>query len=455
MKNNSYPITGKGADVLKAIYKKLLSFVSLACVFCLCMALAPTPVQARSAEDVQAEIEAKKQQLDQLENTINDGKSDKATAQAAIAEYQQEYDNLLGLIDEQDSLINSTEDQLDTKGDELSKTNEKLQENREQFEKRLVAIYKSNDKSVLSAILSVDSFSELIRLVDALQRISKNDTALLDTLVTERENYEKQRTDLEGTIDDLTVKMEELQANRDWAAAKVQEMQILSDAADAQIQEGEQQRQYTAEEVAQLQAEAAAIFAQAEALSSSKGDGSERQTAGGSGGSSNENQGGGENSGGNSGGDNSGGNSGENSGGTDPAPPTNPNPGGGIKGSLAWPVPGRSYISSYFGDPRANTGYHYGIDIPAPQGTSIVASAPGTVKVAEYHSSYGNYIIIDHGDGLRTLYAHCVQLYVSAGQPVTTGQSIAGVGNTGDSYSAHLHYEVHDGGRQNPLNYLP
>lgn len=435
----------------KIVKTKMLVVVAIACVLCLCLPLAPTPVQARSAEDVQAEIEAKKNQLDGLEAKINDGKNDKAAAQAAIDEYKQEYESLMDLIDEQDTLINSTESQLDEKGDELSETIANLQENKELFEKRLVAMYKANHQSVLSTIFSVDSFSEFFQLLDALQRISKNDTALLEELVEERERYENQQVELEGTIDTLTAKMEELQANKDWAAAKVQEMQILADNAQAQIDAGEQEKQYTADEIARLNAEAQAIFAQAEALSSSAGDGSERQTANGSGGGSSETTPPPANSeGGNSGGDSSdGGNSN-----STPDPPPTPNP-PTTGGSLLWPVPSSGKISSYFGDPRANTGYHYGIDIPAGQGANIVAAAPGKVIVATYHYSYGNYIIIDHGGGLRTLYAHCYQLYVGVGTPVTTGQTIAGVGNTGESFGNHLHFEVHDGGgRQNPLNYL-
>lgn len=425
---------------MTAVKRKLLPVVALACVLCLCLALVPTPVEARSAADVQAEIEAKKDQLEQLEAKINDGKSDKAAAQAAIDEYQQEYDSLLGLIDEQDKLINSTEGELDAKGDELAETIVKLQENKEKYEKRLVAIYKTNHQSVLSVLLNVDSFSEFIQMLDALQRISKNDTAMLEELMVEREKYENQQVDLEDTITDLTGKMDELQANRDWAAAKVGEMQVLADSAEAQIAEGEQEKQYTAEDIARLNAEAQEILAETLRLSSSTGDGSVRQTANGP-----VNPGGEDtNSGGDNGGDS--GNSGGNSGGNTPPPS------GGI---LAWPVPTHTYISSYYGDPRANTGWHYGIDFPAPQGTTIVAAAPGRVVKANYHSSYGNHIVIDHGDGLTTLYAHCSQLFVGAGTNVTTNQPIAAVGNTGDSFGAHLHFEVTDGGgRVNPLGYL-
>ena len=120
-------------------------------------------------------------------------------------------------------------------------------------------------------------------------------------------------------------------------------------------------------------------------------------------------------------------------------------------GPLAWPVSGGGKITSWFGDPRSNTGYHYGIDITGSAGTPVLAAASGTVITAEWHYSYGYYVVIDHGQGLRTLYAHNNALHVSAGSQVSSGQHIADMGNTGDSYGNHLHFEVHENGtRQNP-----
>ena len=91
-------------------------------------------------------------------------------------------------------------------------------------------------------------------------------------------------------------------------------------------------------------------------------------------------------------------------------------------------------------------GGHRGLDISGPVGSTIVASDSGTVVVSGWHDvterSYGYYIKIDHGNGIATLYAHCSQLLVSAGEPVVAGQPIALMGSTGNSTGPHLHFEV-------------
>lgn len=121
--------------------------------------------------------------------------------------------------------------------------------------------------------------------------------------------------------------------------------------------------------------------------------------------------------------------------------------------SLIRPVSG--VLTSRFG-PRWGRS-HKGIDIGAPQGTTIVAAAAGTVSVSQYgyNGGYGNYVIISHGNGVQTLYGHCTSLLVSQGQSVSQGQAIATVGSTGNSTGNHLHLEIRVNGiAQDPQNYL-
>lgn len=119
--------------------------------------------------------------------------------------------------------------------------------------------------------------------------------------------------------------------------------------------------------------------------------------------------------------------------------------------SLIQPVNGR--ISSRYG-PRGRS-YHRGLDIAAPGGTPIKAAAGGTVVNAGYSSSYGYLVILSHGNGIQTYYAHCSKLYVSKGQTVSQGHVIGAVGSTGNSTGNHLHLEVRvNGVTQNPQNYV-
>jgi murein DD-endopeptidase MepM/ murein hydrolase activator NlpD len=130
-------------------------------------------------------------------------------------------------------------------------------------------------------------------------------------------------------------------------------------------------------------------------------------------------------------------------------------------GTLDWPTPGYSIGSG----PGAKFGMrmhpilkvermHKGIDVPAPSGAPILSAGAGTVTIAKYSSSYGNYVVVDHGNGHTTLYAHMSSMSVSVGQSVSTGDVLGAVGSTGLSTGAHLHYEVRVNGTPvDPMEY--
>lgn len=125
-----------------------------------------------------------------------------------------------------------------------------------------------------------------------------------------------------------------------------------------------------------------------------------------------------------------------------------------------WPVAGHYYISSPFGKrvaPLAGaTTFHNGVDIAAPYGTKIQAARGGVVITSSYNSSYGNYVVISHGNNDSTLYAHMSKRAVSEGDTVVQGAVIGYVGSTGSSTGNHLHFEIRVGGaRENPVNYFP
>ena len=128
-------------------------------------------------------------------------------------------------------------------------------------------------------------------------------------------------------------------------------------------------------------------------------------------------------------------------------------------GMFAWPCPSYTRISDQYGNRMHPTlgieKFHNGIDLAAPYGSSILAAYDGDVVAAAYSSSMGNYIMIDHGDGLYTIYMHASALYVSSGQTVTKGQKIAAVGSTGRSTGNHLHFGVRlSGSYVSPWNYI-
>ena len=130
-----------------------------------------------------------------------------------------------------------------------------------------------------------------------------------------------------------------------------------------------------------------------------------------------------------------------------------------IGGELAWPLPGYATITSGYGM-RMHPIFgvyrlHTGVDIGAPLGSIIVAANEGVVILSEYSSSYGNYVMIDHGGGVITLYAHGLESWVEVGQEVKKGDEIMLVGSTGWSTGPHLHFEVRINGETlDPLPYI-
>lgn len=130
-----------------------------------------------------------------------------------------------------------------------------------------------------------------------------------------------------------------------------------------------------------------------------------------------------------------------------------------VGGRFVWPVPGYTRISSQFGlRTHPITGVyklHTGVDIGAPEGTSFVATNHGIVTKAAYNIAYGNMVIVDHGGGVSTLYAHGSEILVQEGQAVTQGMPILKVGSTGYSTGPHAHFEIRiNGAYVNPIEYL-
>ena len=130
-----------------------------------------------------------------------------------------------------------------------------------------------------------------------------------------------------------------------------------------------------------------------------------------------------------------------------------------IGGVLAWPVPGYTKITSNYGmRVHPITGQyklHTGVDISAPIGANFVAANDGIVTKAEYNTAYGNMVIIDHGGGISTLYAHGSEILVTVGQTVKRNEAILKVGSTGYSTGPHAHFEVRiNGVVTNPIEYI-
>lgn len=374
---------------------------SLAAAFAAVM-LFSTAVLPVGAETAAEKYKRLKGELEAINGKIEKTKDDKSSAEQRKAAFVQQKQVLDQLIEVNLQDISETEHNLEVKEGEVAQKREELYKTDELFQERVEAIYYMNDANVLASMLNVDSFSELIMVTDALQRISKNDTDLLKKLAKQRKALEQEQAEIDQMLESLQQKYDQLSKDAEALAGSIAATNAAITQAEAALQAQEKIKVETQEALEQAQAEMAAIASKMGG--SRNGDGSEY-----------------------------------------------------VGGVFVWPVEGFYRISCHYGAPDPNGRGHRGMDIAGTgiHGASIRACGKGTVLYATYaHSSYGNYVVIDHGNGVKTLYAHCNSLSVKAGTPVEQGDIIGTVGSTGFSTGPHLHLEVHDPGLQNPLKYL-
>jgi murein DD-endopeptidase MepM/ murein hydrolase activator NlpD len=283
------------------------------------------------------------------------------------------------------------------------------------LEERLVQIYESDEAGVLDILLQVESLSEFIEQVDYVTEIGRQDRAIVDEItrlkiemrIARRETAEvKAEVARETAV--LAEKTEEQRAARAALLARQAALSAARSEKEGLLANTEHDRHEAQEDLAALQAASAALAAQINAAqqSSSGGGG-----GGGGGGSS----------------------------------------GSGVSASgLIWPVNG--IVTSGYGWRWGRM--HEGIDISAPTGTAVRAAASGTVIYAGSMGGYGTIIVLDHGNGLATAYAHLSSIWIGGGS-VSQGQGIGAVGCTGSCTGSHLHFEVRvNGSAVDPMGYL-
>ncbi len=293
---------------------------------------------------------------------------------------------------------------------------QKLEEQQlERYRKRVRAMEENGTLNYLALILKSNDLGEMLTAMDDVGEIMQRDKALEDNYIKARENteelkaeYEAYRKEVNGKQDALRQDQEKLQAEIDEADELL--LGLHEDYMNRQAEIAEIQAQEDATNmaisilVAKLEAERAAAAAAAAAAAGGGGDGG--------------------------------------SAGSGAAAYAN--------GTFIFPVATYSYISSRFGERiHPITGElknHNGMDIAANSGTAVYAADGGKVVLAEWYGGYGNCIMIEHGNGYKTLYGHLSYIGVKNGQYVNQGDTIGQVGSTGNSTGPHLHFEVYSNG---------
>lgn len=381
-------------------------------------------VSQSEIDELQKKLDALEQQAQEQQDVINDLTNQKArfiTRKLALDGKIEINRQMIELIGEQ---IKIYDEIIAEKQAELDKALEKETAQTELLRSRIRAMEENSSYSYASFIFDSSSVTELLSRIGDVNDIMHYDKALEEEYMAAREDvesikksYEEVRHEQELLQKELDTKQAELDAQVEAAYTMIADIETLSDDAQAEydaIAEEEAKAEETLQEaIRKRAAEEAAKNAANNA-----------------------------NSGGNSGG--SGGNSG--GGGSS---------GGGSATSLSnlqWPVPSCTLITSRFGYRVAPTTgastYHGGLDIGAGMGASIVAAGAGDVIYAGDNGGYGKCVMIDHGNGVVTVYAHMSSIGVSYGQYVTAGQYVGAVGSTGVSTGPHCHFEIRINGAQ-------
>ena len=381
-------------------------------------------VSQSEIDDLQKKLDALEQQAQEQQDVINDLTNQKArfiTRKLALDNKIEINRQMIELIGEQ---IEIYDEIIGEKQAELDKALEKETAQTELLRSRIRAMEENSSYSYASFIFDSSSVTELLSRIGDVNDIMHYDKALEEEYMAAREDvesikksYEEVRHEQELLQKELDTKQAELDAQVEAAYTMIADIETLSDDAQAEY-----------EAIAEAEAEAEETLQ--EAIRKRAAEEAAKNAANNA------------NSGGNSGG--SGGNSG--GGGSS---------GGGSATSLSnlqWPVPSCTLITSRFGYRVAPTTgastYHGGLDIGAGMGASIVAAGAGDVIYAGANGGYGNCVMIDHGNGVVTVYAHMSSIGVSYGQYVTAGQYVGAVGSTGVSTGPHCHCEIRINGAQ-------
>ena len=374
-------------------------------------------VTNESIREKEAEIDAAKQEVNKLKSGLTDIEALKAELEkskndltAYVTQLDSELSGIQAKIAQYNTLITEKEQQIADTTEELNEAVRQQEDQYEAMKKRIKFMYERGDIFYLEMLFSSSSLSDLVNKADYIEALSQYDRNKLEEYVEITEMVQLCKEELEAekeVLDEAKLAVEAEEANIS-ALIREKEAQIYSVSADISNKEAAI-REYEAM-INQQNAEIAALEkAVAEEKARLEAENAQARIYNG--------------------------------------------------GMFAWPCPGYTKMSSDYGM-RLHPIYgvekmHNGIDLAAPAGTAILAAYDGDVVAAAYSSSMGNYIMIDHGSGLYTIYMHCSALYVSKGQTVTKGQNIAAVGMTGSATGNHLHFSVRlNGSYVNPWNYL-
>ena len=377
-------------------------FGALAAVLALLLLLPMVTMALGSAGAVtQSEIDALKAEQaesrlrqQELKEQLEDAEADQMAAQQKRQLLQAQLDAINDELDSIDAQLAYYDQEIAQKEAERIQAEADEQAQYELFCQRVRAMEEEGTVSYWSILFNAEDFSDLLDRLADVDAVMDYDNQVMEELTAIREEIVRLKTQLEEARADEQEARDQQAAKQAEQQAKVAEAQKLLDEINADVAEVNRQLDDEIAGAEEIQAEIARKQKQLEEQRRQNNITIDSET------------------------------------------------------NYMWPLPGYYRLTSLFGyriHPITGKAHsHTGIDIPASGGTPILACKSGQVVTSAYHYSYGNYVVIDHGNGNSTLYAHMSSRAVSEGEMVTQGQTIGYVGTTGSSTGNHLHLEVRD-----------
>lgn len=410
----------RSKGILSIIFSLVLVFSTLGFSFA---AQAKTTSELREEQSrIQKEIDAAQNKIDALAAEKKETEEYLVALREKISLKQDEINSLEDSKAALQAEINSIEDKIEKTEQQLIQIQEEIDKKQKEFDdtyelycQRLRAMYVSGSVSNLEVLLTCPDMSSMLTRSQMIKSVSQQDSEILDDLMRKMEEIEEQKKELEVKRNELNEDKNNLESDKKELQENIDKIEaskrVLDDEAaecnalmrklSSQTSEYLEMIETNEEELREIENE---IRAAANAASQGSGQ--------------------------------------------------IPGSTGNGSGQLGYPTDSRSVSAGF--PYYSSGGWHGGIDFPVPTGSNVYAAASGTVILVKYLTySYGYYVMIDHGNGLSTLYAHNSAINVSVGESVSRGQVIAQSGSTGNSTGPHCHFEVRVNGTQvNPYNYL-
>ncbi len=357
-----------------------------------------TTIYAEELTDLQKQQEELQNQIEQSNDELNEVQSQLSENLKQIEKLDEKIADSEQKMEELNSEISTLQTSIDEIKAQLEVAEKKYEEQKNIMEKRLIAIYESGETKYIDVLLKSKDISEFLSNYYLINEITSVDKELLNEVESQKKTIDLAKQKLEKEQEKLTTDLQ----NQTKTSTVLENTKTLREKYISRLSDEEKAKQAQIDEMTKQYDEV-----NKQILELAK-QGLDTEYIG---------------------------------------------------GVLAWPVPGYTKISSNYGmRVHPITGQyklHTGVDISAPMGANFVAANDGIVTKAGYNTAYGNMVIIDHGGGISTLYAHGSEILVTVGQTVKRNDPILKVGSTGYSTGPHAHFEVRiNGVVTNPIEYI-